>query len=102
MRRLFDRRFSNVTFGPGSPVVLRKPGSYVNVSTNGRTRDPRTRLNEVARRDLPAAVAGPAVVAPVLPTEPRPSSEKSVMSLAGGLLVIVGVIRSIVPVIFTV
>src|ERR1044071_2717627 len=91
----FDSRFSNDTFGPGSDVVSIRPGSYVNESANGSTRDPGRGLSAVRSSELPAvrasAVFWLVLVATLWRVSPAaPRSEKSRMSLPGGALEIVG------------
>ena len=73
-------------------------------SANGSTFEPSRLIDCASSERLSNPPSGeppaPPVVAPASP--PRPRSEKSVTSLAGGSLVMVGVIRSMVPVSVTV
>src|ERR1051325_6579032 len=94
-----ERRFSNDTFGPGSDVDSISPGSYVNESANGSTREPSRRLSEVRRMELPAVRTSAAFwLVPVATlcrvSDAAPRSEKRGMSLAGGSLEVGAVLRA--------
>src|ERR1051326_2830117 len=101
-RRSFEIRFSSETFGPGSDVVSSRPGSYVNESANGSTREPRRRLADWMSSDwlalLKSALAGDELCRV---SAPAPRSETSVVSRAGGWLETVGGMRWRVPVMFS-
>ena len=100
-----ETRFSNDTFVPGSPVLSRSPASeeMANESMNENALEFNRRLTDWNSSERPVLVAVIGVLVLVLRVSaPKPRSEKRVMSLAGGSLVIDGVNRSSVPVSVTV
>src|SRR5712691_10030745 len=94
MRTSFEIRFSNDTLVPGSPVLSRSAASeeMAKQSMNESALELINRLTDWKSRVRPVlAAVGDAFGLVLRVSAPKPRSEKRVMSLAGGSLVIEGV-----------